>query len=253
MDLKPIALQLYTLRDDAKVDYVKVLKTVANFGFVGVETAGTYGVKPAEFRKVLDGLGLVCCSTHGGMPNKENINERVDEASALGTKYMISGLGKKDFQTADAAKASMDRLAQAVDLARSAGMHFGYHNHWWEFDKLDGALPYEMCLAAVPDMFSELDIYWASGFGQVDVPKLIAKHANRMPMLHVKDGPLVQDQPHLAVGKGKMDIPACIKAADPKTLKWLIVELDECATNMAQAVGESYQYMIGQGLAKGRK
>lgn len=100
-------------------------------------------------------------------------------------------------------------------------------------------------------MVGQLDVYWACNFGKVDVPKLLKKHPKRFPLLHVKDGPLVEKEPHTAVGSGKMDIPACVQAADPSVLRWLIVELDDCATDMMQAVRDSYTYLTGEGLAEG--
>ncbi len=252
--MKPIALQLYTLRQEAKQDFVGVLKAVAEIGYAGVEPAGLHGMKPEEVRKVLDDLELVCCSTHGPFPTRQTISQRVDEAAALGTTRIISGLGRDAFATADACKASIDRLAEAAGLCAEAGMSFGYHNHWWEFQPLDdGQLPYEMMLQAVPKMFSQLDVYWAANFGAVDVPALVAKHAGRIPSLHVKDGPLVKDAPHQAVGTGKMDIPAVVRAADESVLEWLVVELDECATDMTEAVRESYKYLAGEGLGRGTR
>ena len=86
-----------------------------------------------------------------------------------------------------------------------------------------------------------------------DVPALVAKYANRLPILHLKDGPLVQGEPHTAVGGGKMDIPALVNAADPNVLRWLVVELDDCATDMMQAVRDSYEYLTSHGLAEGNR
>jgi sugar phosphate isomerase/epimerase len=250
--MKPIALQLYSLREQAKGDFVGVLKAVAEMGYVGVEPAGLHGMAAEEVREVLDDLGLVCCSMHGPFPTKENVNQRVDEAAALGTDLIISGLGPKDFETGEAAKASFGRLAEAAQVAADAGLRFGYHNHWWEFDKLEGELIYEKMLRAIPNLSSQLDVYWAANFGAVDVPEVLARHTSRVPSLHIKDGPLVKGQPHTAVGAGKMDIPAVIKAADESVLEWLVVELDECATDMAEAVRESCKYLVGEGLARGR-
>ena len=250
MEAKPIALQLYSLREEAKKDFVGVLKTVASFGYMGVETAGLHDLKPAELRKVLDELGLKCCSMHVGFPTKDNVNELADTAKALGTNMLISGLGPKDFATKEARDAGFARIKEAAGLAKSKGMKYGYHNHWWEFDKLDGQYGYDAMMAAVPNMFSELDVYWASNFGAVDVPAVVQKYAKRIPLLHIKDGPLVKDQPHTAVGSGKLAMPPIVQAADPKVLKWLVVELDACATDMTKAVEESVRYLKSSGLGK---
>jgi sugar phosphate isomerase/epimerase len=251
--MTPISLQLYTLRELAKSDFAGVLRTVAEIGYAGVETAGLQGMKPADLRKVLDDLGLVCSSLHVPWPSRDNVAQRQEEAAALGTKLMISGLGPKDFADEQACKASVARLKGAAEVMAEAGLKFGYHNHWWEFDKVGGRRPYEMILQAAGGLFSELDVYWAANFGAVDVPAVIRACARRIPLLHVKDGPLVKGQPHTAVGAGKMNIPACVRAADAEVLQWLVVELDECATDMTRAVRDSYAYLVGQGLGEGRK
>jgi hypothetical protein len=57
----------------------------------------------------------------------------------------------------------------------------------------------------------------------------------------------------VAVGKGKMPTRKVIDAADANVLPWLVVELDACATDMLQAVRDSYDWLIGEGLARGRR
>ena len=72
--MKPIGLQLYTLRETAKDDFLGVLNKVAEIGYKGVEPAGLHGYEPNEIRKVLDDLGMVCCSTHGPLVTTDNLN-----------------------------------------------------------------------------------------------------------------------------------------------------------------------------------
>jgi sugar phosphate isomerase/epimerase len=100
-------------------------------------------------------------------------------------------------------------------------------------------------------VFSELDVYWACNFNRVDVPLVIQAHKKRIRMLHIKDGPLVQREPHTAVGQGKMNIPAIVKAAGKETT-WLVVELDDCASDMTQAVRDSFLYLKKTRLGFGR-
>jgi sugar phosphate isomerase/epimerase len=82
---------------------------------------------------------------------------------------------------------------------------------------------------------------------------VVAAHKARLPILHIKDGMLEKDGPMTAVGSGKLDMPAIIGAADPTVLEWLVVELDRCATDMMEAVRQSYAYLTAQGLATGTK
>jgi len=71
-------------------------------------------------------------------------------------------------------------------------------------------------------------------------------------LLHLKDGPGNKEEPMTAVGGGIMDWPAVIGAA-ADTTEWVIVELDSCATDMTEAVAESYRYLTENGLATGNK
>ena len=249
----PISIQLYTLREEAKKDFFSVLKELASIGYVGVETAGLYGKKPAEVRRVLDGLGLTVSSAHVPAPTPDNVQEIVEAANALGYTRIISGIGPDGFKVPNGAKAAAETFQKAAALVKSHGLRLGYHNHWWEFDRTEGRLKYDLLMEQAPDIFGELDIYWAANFGAVKVPEVVARHRNRLPILHVKDGPLVQGRPHTAVGAGKMDVAACVRAADPKVLDWLVVELDACATDMMTAVRESCRWLTGQGLARGTR
>ena len=49
-----------------------------------------------------------------------------------------------------------------------------------------------------------------------------------------------------------MDWPGIFKAT-PNTVDWLVVELDECATDMFEALADSYRYLVSNGFAKGKK
>ena len=250
---KPISVQLYTLREQAQKDFVGVLKTVAGIGYKGVETAGYHGLKPAEVRKIVEDLGMVVSSLHGAWPTKENLQEVIDTAKALGTPFTISGFGPDQFKTVAEIQKIAEMANAVIEPLQKAGLQLAMHNHWWEFGMVEGRLAYDIFLERCPGMLCEIDVYWAANFGAVNPVAEVTKHKARTPLLHIKDGPLVKDQPHTAVGAGKMDIPGVIKAADPKVLRYLVVELDACATDMTQAVRDSYKYLVGKGLALGNK
>jgi sugar phosphate isomerase/epimerase len=239
---RSISVQLYSLRNRAETDFAGVLKDLSEIGYDGVEPAGLHGRSAAEVRRMTDDLGLVVSSTHSALPTKENLNEIVDTAKTLGYKYVISGLGPDQFKTPGTIQKAAEMFQAAAELLKPHGLQMGYHNHWWEFGLVEGRYGYNRFLELCPDVFSELDVYWACNFGHIDVPALVKAHAKRIKLLHIKDGPLVQGQPHTAVGQGKMNIPAIVAAA-AKDTTWLVVELDDCATDMTQAVRESFEYL----------
>ena len=83
-------------------------------------------------------------------------------------------------------------------------------------------------------MFAEVDVYWAR-VGGVDPADLVAALGDRARRIHVKDGPATDAaQPMVAVGEGALDIPAVLAAA--KHSEWHVVELDECDTDLFEAV-----------------
>jgi len=255
---KPIALQLYSLRKNVYPegdDLPRVMKTVAEIGYAGVELAGLHGLDPKEIAQVANNLGLRICSAHAGVPDAERVKQVADEAAALGHTRVIGGFGPKDFETVDAVKASAAKFQQAAELLKPYGMSFGFHNHWSEFDKCEGddRYVYDILLEEAPDAFSELDVYWCA-YGKASPVSALGKHKSRVPLLHIKDGMLVEgDHSHTAVGSGKLNMQAIVGAADPVVLDWLIVELDACATDMLEAVKKSYRYLVSKGLGTGSR
>jgi sugar phosphate isomerase/epimerase len=87
----------------------------------------------------------------------------------------------------------------------------------------------------------------------LDPAEVVRGLGARAPLLHLKDGPADSRTSDMtALGTGAMDLAAIVDAGKPHT-EWLIVELDRCATDMMEAVVESYQYLTKAGLARGNK
>lgn len=253
--MKPISLQLYSLRKDVYPggdDLPGVLRTVADIGYKGVELAGLQGCDPKEIAKIVNDLGLQVCSSHAGLPAPESVQQIAETELVLGNKRVIGGFGPNAFETVDACKEAAAKFQQAAELLKPYGMTFGFHNHWWEFFTVDGKYVYDILMKEAPGVFSELDVYWCA-YGKAEPVKVISQYTSRQPLLHIKDGTLKEGEPHTAVGSGVLDMPAIIGAADPNILEWLIVELDNCATDMLEAVKQSYRYLTSSGLAAGNK
>ena len=251
--MKPISIQLYTVREQAKDgNHLKVLQRIADIGYKGVEGHG-YGMTPEEFRRTVGDMGMAVSSYFGPFPDPDKIGEFIDTAKGLGVDQTVSGLWIEDFDSLDSIKRTADRVRPAIAKLRENGLTFSLHNHWMEFEQVEGKLAIDHLIDLVPELNLEIDIYWCAAFGANDPAEIVAKHRDRAPLLHVKDGPLVKGEPHVAVGAGKMDIATTLEAANPDVLKWLVVELDECGTDMMEAVEESYLYLVGNELASGNK
>lgn len=241
--MKPISLQLYTLRNQCARDYLGVLKKVAKIGYRGVEPAGFYGVSPKEVRKVVEDLGMVISSSHTPWVTPHNISESVEIAGIFGLDMMCCGFGPDNFKGMDGIKRTADDVNAMCLALKPHGLKLFLHNHWWEYVVVDDKLAIDHFAALAPDVLFELDTYWAANFGANDPVEQVAKFKKRTPLLHIKDGFFVRDQPNVAVGNGKMNFKKVIAAADPEMLRWLVVELDGCATDIFQAIAESHAFL----------
>ena len=251
--MKPISVQLYSLRDASKADFGAVLERLSAIGYAGVEPFSPFGMTARELRERVEGLGMRVSSSHWPWANRAPINEVVDTIKALGLSRAAGGFGPDDFKDRDAILRTAATTNGIVEALGAQGIELFLHNHWWEYELLDGVPKYRLLQQLCPTVKFEIDTYWASNFGAVNVPDEIARVRARTPLLHIKDGPLVKDSPNVAVGAGAMDIAAVIAAADEAVLEWLIVELDACATDMMTAVEGSFRYLTAAGLGHGTK
>jgi len=209
-------IQLYTVRDDMKKDPSGTLKQLADMGYKYVEHANYvnrkfYGYSAAEFKKVLDGLGLIMRSGHTVMnaahwdDAKNDFTDiwknTVEDAAICGQKFVISPwLDKKWYATTDTTKHYMDVFNKSGELCNKSGMKFGYHNHNFEFNtKLDGVLLYDLILQYTdPKLVAQqIDIgnMYGAGGRAYDI---IKAHPGRFELMHVKDE-------IAATKKGEMD------------------------------------------------
>ena len=137
--LKPLGLQLYTLRDALADDFTSVIKRIADMGYVAVEPYRGLPVTMQEAKTLFDDLGLQVPSAHLSLPIGDDKNELLETASTLGiSHYIIPWLPPEDFASVDNIKHVCERLNQANEAVTAEGMTLGYHNHWWEFHTIDG-------------------------------------------------------------------------------------------------------------------
>lgn len=251
--LPPIALQTYTLREAMASDYAGVLRQIAEIGYVGVEPAvGALGTTVEKAAKLIKELGLQVPSAHTALPLGKDQQAVVDAAAAFGCTRVICSTNPNELKTVDGIKASCERFNQASAAATANGLSFGLHNHWWEFAKLGDRTIFDMMLDYLdPAVFVQVDTYWVK-VGGADPVQAVKQLGPRAPLLHIKDGPGTVEAPMLAAGSGMMDFPAIAQVAAGNA-EWMIIEMDRCATDMMEAVAQSYRYMIEAGLARGNR
>ncbi len=250
--LTPIALQLYTVREALAKDFNGVVRRVAEMGYLGVEPAGFPGTTPQQAAQLFKDLGLQVTSIHNSQLLGDQKQEALDTAAAVGAQtIVIPSMPRERFHSADDIKKVCDELNAANVLARQNHFTLAYHNHEFEFAAVDGKLGHDWMKQSLdPSIQFELDVYWIRAAG-IDPAQIVKTLGNRAPLLHIKDGPAVRGQPMVALGEGIIDLPDVVQAGNGHTA-WLIVELDQCATDMMTAVEKSYRYLVEKGLGRGK-
>ncbi|MDQ4078041.1 MAG: sugar phosphate isomerase/epimerase [Chloroflexota bacterium] len=246
----PIAIQLYTVREALARDFEGTVRRIAEIGYAGVEPFPSPSIRPREASELFRSLGLAVPSVHVAMPDGPQGEEVLETADVLGCSRIVSGLGAEHYRSLEQVKRSCERFNKASKIASAHGLSFGIHNHWWEFEPVEGRYPYQVMMEYLdPSVFWEIDTYWVKTAG-LDPARVLRELGERVPLLHIKDGPAVKGEPMVAVGQGSLDVPRIIEAGDGQA-EWLIVELDSSATDMMEAVEESYRYLVEEGLGRG--
>lgn len=234
MKRKQIVAQLYTVRDHLKTprDIASSLKEVRRIGYEAVEASGLGPIENDELRRMLDGEGLVCASTHETpseviVEKPEAVAERL---AALGcTMTAFPHPGKHPLSTLAEVEQLARKLDRAGEVLRSHGLVLGYHNHNLEFARIQGRTILDWLFERTKpqNLVSEMDTYWVQAGGG-DPVAWIRKLSGRLPSIHLKDygyeigkGVVFEE-----IGSGNLDWKAIIPEAQKAGCRWFIVEQD---------------------------
>ncbi len=241
--LGDIGLQLYTVRSLLATNFDATLEQVAKIGYREVEFAGYYDRTPAALRRQLDALGLVAPSAHIGLEALGDDWQRtLDAAEALGHDYLVvAWLDEKDRATLPALRSTIAKFNRAGAEAKKRGIGFAYHNHDFEFGKIEGRMPYDVLLAECDpeNVVFEMDLFWITKGGQDPVP-YFEKYPGRFPLVHVKD--MARGQTMVDVGQGQIDWARIFSKHEDAGIQHYFVEHDEPADPMA-SIARSYRYL----------
>jgi sugar phosphate isomerase/epimerase len=150
-----------------------------------------YGYSAAEFKKVLDGLGIKMKSGHTVMSKKhwdatkndftDAWKHTIEDAAVVGQQYVISpSMDEKSRRDEGELKRFMEMFNKSGELCKKSGMKFGYHNHDFEFsEKLNDVKLFDIILQNTDATLvaQQLDIgnmYHAGGIA-LDISKSIPR------------------------------------------------------------------------------
>ena len=257
--IEKVGLQLYTVRDQMKSNFDETIAKVAAIGYKELEFAGYFGRTPQQVRAVLDKNGLTAPSMHVDYPSLgEKFAQVIADSQVIGHQYIVCPwIDEKQRQQPDGWKRAAEAFNKAGELSKKAGIQFAYHNHHFEFVKVNGKYAYDILLEETdPNLVKlEMDLCWITVAGQ-DPLKYFARYPGRFPLVHVKD---IKNIPHpkkpgewapfddvvpnmTAVGSGVIDWKKIFAHSSEAGIKHYFVEQDQ-ASQPFESIKASYAYL----------
>ena len=237
----PVALQLYSVREECARDLEKTLKAVADMGYDGVEFAGYYGRSAEELRRMLDELGLKVAGTHIAIDTLlgDELEKTIEFNRILGNKFLIVPWLPENMRNSKEAWLKTAKLFNEIaERLKPEGMYVGYHNHHIEFKPMNGETPWDIFFkATVPEVVMQLDTGNAmyGGVTSDEVLEIIKRYPGRAMTVHLKE--YSSTNPKALIGEGEMKWREFLKLCETVGgTEWYIIEQESYAYTPLECV-----------------
>lgn len=251
----PVAVQLYSVRDEMEKDFYGTIKLMKEIGYDGVEFAGLFGQNPEEIKTFCDEIGIVPISAHVPYYDMlENPEAVLSDYAKIGCKYVaVPYLTEECRPGTDGFAATVEGIRKIGEAAKALGIQLLYHNHDFEFVKIGEEYALDVLYSTIPEdlLKTEIDTCWVNVAG-VNPAEYIEKYSGRAPVVHLKDfkksgdklGKLydligIDDEAQaeeeedtfsfMPVGHGIQDMPEILAACEDAGAQWVVVEQDSPA------------------------
>lgn len=245
--VKNVGIQLYSVRKEMLADAVGTLQQLAKIGYQQLESARSekgnyYGLQPKEVKKITGDLGLTMRSGHVHLD--KDWQRSVDAAAEGGQEYLICSSMPSQGQTIANYQRVADVFSKAGEDCKKAGLTFGYHNHDYEFEKVNGQALYDVLLNKTdPKLVKmELDLGWVIVTGN-DPQAYFEKYPGRFPLWHLKDMDKAKKE-STEFGKGQINIVRMLQSAEKSGMKHFFVEQEEYASTAMESAKYDYDYLM---------
>jgi sugar phosphate isomerase/epimerase len=248
-----IGAQYYTIRDFCQTleDFDSSCKKVAEIGYKYVQLSRIGNFEATDLKPILDKYGLKVVCTHRPAGNYlENIEKEIEFHKTL--ECNICGLGAMPGFNAEkeTIRSFVESFKPACEKLKEYGLIFAYHNHAFEFSKLDGKYVFDIIVNDLScDNFKYiLDVYWLAYAG-IDPAKFIRKNNGVIACVHFKDLKVIGNDPKFApVGDGNLDWEDIVTACEESGVEYALVEQDICEKDPFLCLEDSYNYLLKKGF-----
>ncbi|WP_010677090.1 sugar phosphate isomerase/epimerase family protein [Bacillus timonensis] len=247
----PVAVQMYTLRDECEQDFFGTLKRVAELGFDGVELAGYGGYSVLEVKGMLDKLGLKVAGNHVPLEELQtNLDRVIEDQKILRNQYVVCPYLFPHQRSEEDYQSLVPFLNKAGEICHQEGLTLCYHNHDFELEPLsDGRKALDTIFMDTNPEYvkAEFDVYWLTKADDNPV-EWLKRYQNRTPLVHLKDMTLDEEKFFAELGTGGVDLQAILGRAEENEVKWWIIEQDASRRDPFESIEMSIQYLKKAGL-----
>ena len=243
MNKLQVALELYTVRDETKRDFAGTLRRVAQIGYAGVEFAGYGNLIAQEMSALLAETGLLVAGTHLALDALQGpeLDASIRYCQDIDCSCIVLPSLPNKWRTPEGMRALAPQLNAIGQRCQEHGITFGYHNHDFEFARVNGGYLLDTLLSATdPSLVKiELDVYWAAYAG-VDPLAYLQMLGDRVVIIHLKD--MSPNRSMTEVGKGILDMQGICAFAKSHGL-WGVVENDYPQMSSLESAKISLEYL----------
>jgi sugar phosphate isomerase/epimerase len=225
----------YSIMDAAVMDHV------AKSGYKSVECGAS---DPKKLKAMLDERGMTYGGMHTTVQHLEDIGPIVDALGVLECQDLCnSGLYTWENQGADDYRKAIATFNKAGADLRKAGIHLHYHNHDFEFKKVDGdKRGIDILLEELDPSACDLcvDVAWVTKGGDTPVA-FLKKHQKKVGYLHLKD---YDSEGWTELGSGVVDIPGVVKLLPSLPgVRKVMCEQDSSRIDPLESLAKSRAYL----------
>jgi sugar phosphate isomerase/epimerase len=251
-----IAAQLYTVRQycQTAADLAASLQKIRAIGYQLVQVSGIGLIADEEVKRLVDEQGLTICNTHV-RPSEalwNNLDAVIAQHRLWNCKHVAIGSMPPNFRSEG--EAGFHRFAQEANAIgeklAAAGLTFSYHNHSFELARFGKRTGLELIYEESDPRYlqAEIDTYWIQHGGS-DPAAWIKKVSQRMPVVHLKDMVILNDQQTMAeIGEGNLNWPAILQACREGGVEYYAVEQDVCQRDPFESLKISFNNLKAMGL-----
>jgi sugar phosphate isomerase/epimerase len=253
---KPIlAAQLYTIRAHTKTteDFAASMQKIRDIGYKAVQVSAIGPIAPADVKQITDDNGLTICITHIGFPRLQNdLDAVIEEHHLWQCKHVAVGSMPNEYREGgeDAYLRFAAEASAIGEKLYNAELTFSYHNHSFEFVRFGHRTGLDLIYAESDPRYlqAEIDTYWVQ-HGGADPAAWVRKVSGRMPVVHLKDMVIRDNQQTMAeVGEGNMNWSAILDACRDAQVEWYAVEQDITPGDPFESLAISYRNLKAMGL-----